>query len=190
MSLGSALLFNLLSSGARPCPWWQRRLHLSARWCKCCWVLPEGRGALGGALRWNWTLQFMFSTLCKGAIRWVNQNYCLKGSEKRKIPADSRWHLEYWSEWTQVLIHCNGRIFVLNAQLLNCKGLLSPNPFSFVLYKSVLRCLWGLLWFLHHVPGHLGPGSRRELSLLQALSLCFCPSVWEEYEISLVTTFF
>lgn len=39
-----------------------------------------------------------------------------------------------------------------------------------------------------HSQGQLEPGSRRVLSLLQALSLCFCPSVWEEYEISLVTT--
>lgn len=180
-------------------PGGQRLRGLSAGWCMCCWVLAEGRGALRGGFEVELNpaalvqhTVYMVQAAIDTDRRWhiVNQNYCLNREwEEKNTSKDSRWHLEFWSEWTQVLIRSNGRILILNTRSSSCKGLLSSKPFSLCLNRSILRYLWELLWFLHHVPVHLEPGSRRELSLMHPLSLCFCPSVWQEYEISLVTTF-
>lgn len=92
--------------GPGPAPGGQKPLHLSARWSSCCWV-AEGRVALSVFLRWNCTLQLMFSTLCtwyrlpqtyKVVIMLtitVNYYCCLKGKwEEKNTSKGSRWHLE------------------------------------------------------------------------------------------------
>lgn len=90
-----------------------------------------------------------------------------------------------------MLIHYNGGIFILNTRLSleGWKGLLS--------YKRILLCFIQKCFevpvmtvvVLVLVLGHLEPGSRRKLSLMQPLSLCFCPLVGEKHEISVVTKF-